>query len=100
MSSVELVIASSERFATDVAIYTMDKDDVIFQDRNRQTINGAKTSHQARNDLSWFIRDGLRAELAANIAEHQYDSDIQLLGSSGASKGTIDTAPTNSGAHD
>ena len=101
MSSVELGYRyQSERFATDVAIYTMDKDDVIFQDRNRQTINGAKTSHQGLEiDLSWFIRDGLRAELAANIADHQYDSDIQLLGSSGSIKGNeIDTAPTNSGS--
>ena len=101
MSSVELGYRyQSERFATDVAIYSMDKDDVIFQDRNRQTINGAKTSHQGLEiDLSWFIRDGLRAELAANIADHQYDSDIQLLGSSGSIKGNeIDTAPTNSGS--
>ena len=101
MSSIELGYRyQSERFATDVAIYTMDKDDVIFQDRNRQTINGAKTSHQGLEiDLSWFIRDGLRAELAANIADHQYNSDIQLLGSSGSIKGNeIDTAPTNSGS--
>ena len=101
MSSIELGYRyQSERFATDVAIYTMDKDDVIFQDRNRQTINGAKTRHQGLEiDLSWFIRDGLRAELAANIADHQYDSDIQLLGSSGSIKGNeIDTAPTNSGS--
>ena len=101
MSSVELGYRyQSDRFATDVAIYTMDKDNVIFQDRNRQTINGAKTSHQGLEiDLSWFIRDGLRAELAANIADHQYDSDIQLLGSSGSIKGNeIDTAPTNSGS--
>ena len=101
MSSVELGYRyQSERFATDIAIYTMDKDDVIFQDRNRQTINGAKTSHQGLEiDLSWFIRGGLRAELAASIADHQYDSDIQLLGSSGSIKGNeIDTAPTNSGS--
>ena len=101
MSSIELGYRyQSERFATDVAIYTMDKDDVIFQDRNRQTINGAKTSHQGLEiDLSWFIRDGLRAELAANIADHQYNSDMQLLGSSGSIKGNeIDTAPTNSGS--
>ena len=100
-SSIELGYRyQSERFATDVAIYTMDKDDVIFQDRNRQTINGAKTSHQGLEiDLSWFIRDGLRAELAANIADHQYNSDMQLLGSSGSIKGNeIDTAPTNSGS--
>ncbi|MAT93128.1 MAG: TonB-dependent receptor [Halioglobus sp.] len=79
----------------DLAVYYMQKDEVIFQDPDRQNISGASTDHlgvelglQYWFDSAWYLG------LDANWADHTYDSRVQILGSSGDIKGNdIDTAP-------
>ena len=73
----------------------MNKDEVIFQDADRQNLSGAKTRHQGieialdyQFDRNWGVA------LDTSYARHEYDSRIALLGSSGDIKGNdIDTAP-------
>jgi outer membrane receptor protein involved in Fe transport len=63
-------------------------------------VSGASTAHQGIDiDLRWSLSDSLNATLNAAIADHSYDSDITLLGTSGSIKGnTIDTAPRHFGS--
>ena len=91
---------STPTFSSDLSIYTISKDNVIFQDRNRQNVSGASTAHQGIDiDLRWSLSDSLNVTLNASIADHSYDSDITLLGTSGSIKGnTIDTAPRHFGS--
>jgi outer membrane receptor protein involved in Fe transport len=79
----------------DVAVYYMHKDDVIFQDANRYNVSGAQTRHYgAELSLDYPINDSWSVGIDANVANHTYDSNIELLGSSGNIKGNdIDTAP-------
>jgi iron complex outermembrane receptor protein len=79
----------------DVAVYYMRKDDVIFQDANRFNVSGAQTRHYgAELSLDYQFNDSWSASVDANIANHTYDSNIELLGSSGNIQGNdIDTAP-------
>ena len=79
----------------DVAVYYMHKDDVIFQDANRYNVSGAQTRHYgAELSLDYPINDSWSVGIDANVANHTYDSNIELLGSSGNIQGNdIDTAP-------
>ena len=79
----------------DVAVYYMHKDDVIFQDANRYNVSGAKTRHYgAELSVDYPINDSWSVGIDANVANHTYDSNIELLGSSGNIQGNdIDTAP-------
>lgn len=91
---------SNEYVSTDVSVYAIDKDDVIFLDRNRQSVSGAATKHRGIDmDLAWTLSDTLTLSLNASFADHTYDSDIQILGSRGSIKGNvIDTAPRHFGS--
>jgi iron complex outermembrane receptor protein len=79
----------------DVAVYYMHKDDAIFQDANRYNVSGAQTRHYgAEISFDYPISDHWSVGIDANVASHTYDSNIELLGSSGNIKGNdIDTAP-------
>ena len=79
----------------DVAVYYMHKDDVIFQDANRYNVSGAQTRHYgAELSVDYPINDSWSVGIDANVAHHTYDSNIELLGSSGNIQGNdIDTAP-------
>ncbi len=97
MDSLEFGLRGTalKRLSYDLAFYTMKKDEVIFQDADRQNISGAKTSHVGLDiSLDYQLADHWSARLDATYAEHKYNSHIQLLGSSGDIKGNIiDTAP-------
>ncbi|MEZ5572505.1 MAG: TonB-dependent receptor [Halioglobus sp.] len=79
----------------DAAIYFMHKDDVIFQDADRQNVSGAQTRHYgAELSIDYFLSDNWSLGIDANYASHTYDNRVQLLGSSGDIKGNdIDTSP-------
>ena len=81
--------------AYDLSVYHMEKDEVIFQDANRQNISGAKTQHDGLEiSLDYAFAESGYLGLDATYARHQYDSRIALIGSSGDIKGNdIDTAP-------
>lgn len=78
----------------------MKKDDVIFQDADRQNVSGADTRHQGVElALDYRFADNWYAQLAGNIARHRYDSPTNLIGSSGDIEGNdIDTAPRRFGS--
>ena len=79
----------------DLSLFNMDKDEVIFQDANRQNVSGAKTRHYgAELSVDYAFSEQWYAALAVTAARHKYDSRIELLGSNDDIKGNdIDTAP-------
>ena len=79
----------------DLSLFNMDKDEVIFQDADRQNVSGAKTRHYgAELSLDYAFSEQWYAALAVTAARHKYDSRIELLGSNDDIKGNdIDTAP-------
>ena len=84
----------------DLSLFYMTKDDVIFQDANRQNISGASTKHQGLEfNLGYRFNDNWYVNGVGSVARHRYDSRINLLGSSGDIKGNdIDTAPRHFGS--
>ncbi len=84
----------------DLSVYLMHKDNVIFQDANRFNVSGAQTRHYGaelsldyRPGEAWYFR------LDGSWASHTYDSEINLLGSSGNLNGnTIEGAPETFGS--
>jgi iron complex outermembrane receptor protein len=84
-----------DSLAYDISAYSMKKEDVIFQDADRQNVSGAKTRHAGIDvALDYALADNWSVRLDATYAEHKYDSPIQLLGSSSDIKDNyIDTAP-------
>ena len=79
----------------DVSTYAMKKDDVIFQDADRQNVSGAKTRHSGIDlSLDYQFSDNWSVRLDGTYAQHKYDSSPQLLGSDSDIDGNyIDTAP-------
>ena len=102
LDNLELGLRGSvaDRLSYDVSLFYMTKDDVIFQDANRQNISGASTEHQGLElSLDYRFLDNWYLNGAASIARHRYDSRIDLLGSSGDIEGNdIDTAPRHFGS--
>jgi outer membrane receptor protein involved in Fe transport len=84
----------------ELGLYYMEKDDVIFQDANRFNVSGASTLHYGMDlSLRWQFATDLDLAVDATLARHEYDSDIDLLGSSGNIDGNqIDTAPEHFGS--
>jgi len=84
----------------ELAGYYMEKDKVIFQDADRRNVSGAATLHYGL-DLSvrWRILESLELALDGTLARHEYEGDIDLLGSSGAIGGNrVDTSPEHFGS--
>jgi outer membrane receptor protein involved in Fe transport len=102
IDNVELGLRGYWQQATryDVAIYYMHKDDVIFQDADRQNVSGAQTRHYgAELSLEHTFNDAWSAGVDANYAEHTYDNHVDLQGTVGDIKGNyIDTAPKTFGS--
>jgi iron complex outermembrane receptor protein len=101
ISSVELGWRGSwNGLNYDMALYRMKKDNVIFQDSNRQNISNAETSHRGLElGFQYFLAENW--ELASNItyARHRYENQIAPRGSSGDIRGNdIDTAPRRFGS--
>ena len=89
-----------ESFSSDISLYVIAKEDVIFQDRDRQNVSGASTEHRGIDiDLSWALTDSLTVTMNASVGDHTYDSEITLLGSRDSIKGNdIDTSPAQFGS--
>ncbi len=101
LDSIEIGGRGSHRgFSYEVGVYYYEKDDVIFQDADRFNISGASTLHYGLDlGLRWQLTETLDVALDASLARHEYDSDINLLGTSGNIDGNnIDTAPEQFGS--
>ncbi|MEH6518424.1 MAG: TonB-dependent receptor [Halioglobus sp.] len=85
----------SPELSYDLSFYSMNKEDVIFQDANRQNVSGAKTRHYGGElSIDYSFAENWYLGLDVTSARHTYDSRIELRGSSGDIKGNdIDTAP-------
>jgi len=81
-----------------VAVYHMEKQNVIIQDSNRVNISGAETKHRGiEANAAYSINDSLSLTLAATYARHTYEGTlnpgtVQLAGLD------MDTAPRVSGS--
>ena len=97
MDNVEIGLRGTllQTLAYDVSAYAMKKDNVIFQDSNRQNVSGATTTHRgAELSLDYDFAEAWYLGLDMTYAQHRYDSRTQLLGTSGDIKDNyIDTAP-------
>jgi len=102
MDSFELGLRGDFRGRVRYAInaYWMAKDNVIFQDSDRQNVSGAETDHDGIElELSWQINDVWYAEFVGSYADHRYASPIDLRGVQGDIEGNlIDTAPRHFGS--
>ncbi|MFT4614838.1 MAG: iron complex outermembrane receptor protein [Bacteroidia bacterium] len=84
----------------DLALFYMEKDEVIFQDSNRQNVSGAKTEHYgAELGIRLPLSETVSLGIDATFASHTYADPIALLGASGNIKGNdIDTSPNAFGS--
>jgi len=102
MGSVEFGFRGvlQQKLSYDISLYAMEKDNVIFQDADRQNISGAKTSHRGIDiALDYAFNDSWSARLDGTYAQHKYESRILLLGARDDIKGNyIDTAPKTFGS--
>lgn len=101
LKSIEWGIrGSSDTWQYELGSYYTEKDDVIFQDANRRNVSSASTKHYGLDfSLRWQFAENFDLALDGNIARHEYDSNINLLGSSGDINGNrIDTAPDSFGS--
>lgn len=102
MDSLELGLRGSidATLSYAVNVFVMRKDDVIFQDSDRQNVSGASTDHEGVElEANWQINDVWYAALAATYADHRYASATDLRGIQGDIKGNvIDTAPRHFGS--
>lgn len=89
------VRGATETLSYDASLYYMEKDDVVFQDADRQNVSGASTEHLGVEvSIDYAFNEAWRIAIDATAARHRYTSDINLIGSSGDIKGNdIDTSP-------
>ena len=80
--------------------YWMNKDNVIFQDRNRYNVSGARTTHRGIElTADWQLNDNWSLRGNATYNRHRYDNEIELLGvSDSIQDNDIDTAPKHFGS--
>jgi outer membrane receptor protein involved in Fe transport len=73
----------------------MDKDNVIFQDSDRNNVSGGKTKHRGIEFNTLVnLTDRLSLDLVASYARHTYESNIAPLGVTIVLDGKeMDTAP-------
>jgi outer membrane receptor protein involved in Fe transport len=99
LDSIEIGLRGNHRgWRYSLAAYHMKKQDVIFQDTNRQNISGASTRHKGLDlALGWTTDSNWYASLNASYAKHSYDSDmaISMVDIQG---NDIDTAPRMMGS--
>jgi outer membrane receptor protein involved in Fe transport len=94
LNSIEVGLrGQAGKFFYDVAAFAMRKDDVIFQDTERQNISGGKTRHEGvEAKLSYAITPAWQLGVSASYARHTYDSAIQISRSN-IDGNDIDSAP-------
>lgn len=101
LDSVELGLrGNKESLQYELAAYYTEKDEVIFQDANRRNVSGASTLHYGLDfTLRWAFAENFDLALDGTLQRHEYDSEVNLLGSRGDIEGNrIDTAPDHFGS--
>ena len=101
ISSLDLGLrGSAGALRYDLGLFAMRKEDVIFQDADRQNVSGAETTHRGLEfSLAWRGDGGWYAGVDGTLALHEYASSANLRGSSVDLDGRdIDTAPRRFGS--
>ena len=96
--SIEIGLrGQSDAFFYDFTVFSMQKDNFIFQDTNRQNISDGETTHQGLEFAMSYQWQQIYASANGTLAQHQYDSNLTL--SRVNIKGNeIDTAPEHLGS--
>lgn len=92
---------SSENLFFESNLFYMKKDNVIFQNSDREFISGGKTKHQGLELLAKFeFADSWDLSSNLTFVKHQYDSNFELQGSGTTelAGNIIDTAPRQIGS--
>ncbi len=98
LDSLEIGVRGGELIQFDLSLYTMAKDNFIFRDANRQSVDNGKTRHRGLElTIDASLSDTTQLGLAVSIAQHQY-SNNPLLSAQPLDGNDIDTAPTSQGA--
>ncbi len=97
IDSVELGLrgGGAGAWAYDLSLYHMLKDEVIFQDPDRQNVSGARTRPTGLDlSVDYQLSPAWYLGVDASYARHTYDSRTLLLGAGDDIKGNdIDSAP-------
>ncbi len=81
-----------------VALYAMNKDNFIFRDSNRITVDNGETSHRGIElQMFYAFNANWRGDLVFNYGRHQYENNPDLAVAA-ISGNDIDTAPRSSGS--
>ena len=98
VNSIELGLRSqTQSFFYDVTLFSMQKDNFIFQDTDRQNISNGETSHRGIELALSYQWQYLYASANGTIAKHQYDSSL-TLSRINIQNNEIDTAPEHMGS--
>ncbi len=91
---------AAKRLDYSLSAYYMEKDDVIFQDSERQNVSGASTRHRGLEvALDYQLNEQWYAGLDFTLARHNYRNNPNLFGVDRDIKGNdIDTAPHSFGS--
>jgi iron complex outermembrane receptor protein len=96
--SIELGIRSQAKaFFYDITLFSMQKDNFIFQDTDRQNISNGKTSHKGVELALSYHWQSFYASANGTFAKHQYDSNL-TLSRINIKDNEIDTAPEHMGS--
>jgi outer membrane receptor protein involved in Fe transport len=81
----------------DVSVFSMQKNNFIFQDTDRQNISNGKTKHTGIEfSLRYSLPNNLYLNATGTIANHQYDAAL-TLSKTNIQHNEIDTAPQHMG---
>jgi iron complex outermembrane receptor protein len=98
INSIELGLrGQTELLFYDVTLFSMQKDNFIFQDTDRQNISDGETSHRGIELVLSYQWQYFYASVNGTFAKHQYDSNL-TLSRVNIQNNEIDTAPEHMGS--
>lgn len=99
LDSIELGFrGQAGHLSYNAALFSMRKDNFIFRDSNRNTVDNGETSHRGLElQLAYRWNEKWSADLVANFARHEYENNPDLAAAP-ISGNDIDTAPRQSGS--
>jgi iron complex outermembrane recepter protein len=99
IESIELGFrGSSNNLSYDLSVYTMRKDNFIFRDADRNTVDNGETSHRGVElTLQWQVSPTLSSNVFFSYARHEYENNPALTRDD-ISGNDIDTAPKTMGS--
>jgi len=98
IQSIEVgVRGTAGKFAYDIAVFSMRKDDLILRESNGLNLNDGSTKHRGvEYELTLAPIEALRFSISGTHAKHTYDFTASVTGGENIVAGRdIDTAPRN-----